>query len=92
MNPWIIVGFLGQACFFSRFLVQWVASERRGESVMPVTFWFLSLLGGTIILVYSIYRRDPVFIAGQSVGLLVYIRNLMLIRRKRLAERRAETV
>jgi lipid-A-disaccharide synthase-like uncharacterized protein len=78
---WIIVGFLGQGLFFGRWLVQWIVSERRAESQMPLAFWYLSLVGGLITLAYAIYRRDPVFIAGQSIGALVYIRNLMLIHR-----------
>lgn len=80
---WLILGYLGQAMFFSRFLVQWVASERAGRSVVPVSFWFLSLLGGLILLAYSIWRKDPVFILGQSCGALIYTRNLMLIRKEK---------
>jgi len=80
---WIAVGFGGQALFFSRFLVQWIVSERRGESVVPVSFWYLSLSGGLTLLTYAIWRLDPVFIAGQSIGCFVYIRNLMLIHRKK---------
>lgn len=78
---WVAIGFLGQGLFFGRWLVQWIASERRAESRMPIAFWYLSLIGGLITLAYAIYRRDPVFIAGQSIGALVYIRNLMLIHR-----------
>ncbi len=80
---WLILGCLGQALFFSRFLVQWVASERAGRSVVPVSFWFLSLAGGLILLAYSIWRKDPVFILGQSCGALIYTRNLMLIRKEK---------
>ena len=80
---WLSVGFLGQASFPSRFLVQWIASERKGESVMPVAFWFFSIGGGATLLAYAIYRQDPVFILGQGAGLFVYLRNLYLIRRKR---------
>jgi lipid-A-disaccharide synthase-like uncharacterized protein len=79
---WMAVGFLGQAFFSSRFLVQWIASERRKESVVPVSFWFLSIGGGTALLLYAIHRLDPVFILGQGAGLVVYLRNLLLIRRK----------
>ena len=79
---WIAIGFLGQGLFFGRWLVQWIVSERKAESQMPVAFWYLSLIGGLITLAYAIYRRDPVFIAGQSIGALVYIRNLMLIHRR----------
>ena len=80
---WITVGLLGQVMFFSRFLVQWIASERRRESVIPLSFWYLSLAGGLILLTYAIYRLDPVFILGQSVGAFIYARNLMLIYRKK---------
>lgn len=75
---WTGLGLLGQALFMSRFLVQWIASERRGRSVVPHAFWWLSVAGGLTLLVYSLWRRDPVFIAGQSFGLLIYARNLML--------------
>ena len=81
---WVAVGFFGQALFFMRFFVQWVASEKRKESYVPVAFWYFSMGGGAILLSYAIHRRDPVFIAGQSMGLVIYIRNLVLIRRKRL--------
>jgi len=76
---WIAIGFLGQGLFFGRWIVQWLASERSARSKVPVSFWYLSLVGGLITLTYAIYRRDPVFIAGQSVGAIVYVRNLMLI-------------
>jgi lipid-A-disaccharide synthase-like uncharacterized protein len=79
---WLSVGFLGQAFFSMRFLVQWIASERRRESVIPVSFWFFSIGGGLTLLMYAIYRLDPVFILGQGAGLFVYCRNLYLIRRK----------
>lgn len=83
MQPMGIFGLVGQSCFFSRFLVQWIVSEKRGESVMPLSFWYLSLIGGTMTLMYAIWRRDPVFTLGQSVGVFVYTRNLMLIKRGR---------
>jgi lipid-A-disaccharide synthase-like uncharacterized protein len=79
---WLTVGLLGQAFFSMRFLVQWIASERKGESVVPLSFWFFSLGGGVTLLVYAIYRLDPVFIIGQGAGLFVYSRNLYLIQRK----------
>jgi lipid-A-disaccharide synthase-like uncharacterized protein len=82
---WLIVGFGGQALFFSRFLVQWVVSEVRQESVIPVQFWYLSLLGGLITLVYVIHLRAWPLILGQGVGILVYLRNLVLIWRRRRA-------
>jgi lipid-A-disaccharide synthase-like uncharacterized protein len=84
---WLAIGFLGQAFFSMRFLIQWIASERKKESVIPISFWFFSIGGGLTLLIYAIYRLDPVFILGQGAGLLVYLRNLYLIRRKaRLAE------
>jgi lipid-A-disaccharide synthase-like uncharacterized protein len=83
LSVWLAVGFLGQAMFFGRFLLQWIQSERQGRSVIPITFWYLSLAGGLFLLAYSIWRRDPVFILGQAVGAFVYVRNLMLIRRNR---------
>jgi lipid-A-disaccharide synthase-like uncharacterized protein len=79
---WLSVGFLGQALFSSRFLVQWIASERRKESVIPLSFWFLSIGGGLALLLYAVHRLDPVFIVGQGAGLVIYLRNLLLIRRK----------
>src|SRR5216117_3415999 len=80
---WVIIGFTGQGLFFSRWLVQWLRSEREKESTIPLSFWYLSLIGGLITLAYAVYRQDPVFIAGQSIGTLVYLRNLMLIHRNR---------
>ena len=79
MNRWVILGLIGQTAFFMRFLVQWIVSEKRGESFIPIYFWYLSLSGGLILLAYAIHIGDPVFTLGQSCGLLVYIRNLMLI-------------
>ena len=81
-EAWLAIGFLGQVCFFSRFLVQWMVSERAGRSLVPRAFWYLSIAGGAIVLTYAIWRRDPVFIAGQSGGLFVYLRNLILLRRE----------
>jgi lipid-A-disaccharide synthase-like uncharacterized protein len=91
MNPehiphaWLALGFLGQILFSCRFLIQWIASERRKASVVPDLFWWFSLGGGLCLLVYAIYRLDPVFILGQSAGLIVYTRNLMLVRGSRPA-------
>jgi len=84
---WLGIGFLGQSLFFSRWIIQWIASERKADSQMPLAFWYMSLAGGLIVLSYAIYRRDPVFIAGQGIGSFVYLRNLMLIHanRKRVA-------
>ncbi len=75
---WLGVGLIGQSLFFMRFLFQWIASERQGRSVLPMAFWYFSVAGGTVLLIYAIYRRDPVFIIGQATGLLIYARNLML--------------
>lgn len=91
-NPtlWLTIGFLGQAIFTARFLVQWIVSERKRDSVVPVAFWWLSLLGGLTLFSYATYRRDPVIILGQAMGLVVYSRNLMLVgKAKRRAARRA---
>lgn len=79
MNFWIIFGFAGQLLFGMRFLVQWIASEKKKESHIPLVFWYLSISGGLILFIYAIHRRDPVFIVGQGAGLFVYVRNLMLI-------------
>lgn len=84
-DAWIFLGFVAQGMFTMRFVVQWIASERARRSVIPIAFWFFSLGGGTLLFIYAIQRQDPVFIAGQGLGLFVYIRNLWLI----AAERRA---
>jgi lipid-A-disaccharide synthase-like uncharacterized protein len=78
-DGWVILGFVAQAFFTMRFVVQWIASERARRSVVPVAFWFFSIGGGSLLLVYALYRRDPVFIAGQALGLIVYVRNLYFI-------------
>ena len=75
----LIVGFIGQGLFASRFIVQWIYSEKKGESAIPVIFWYLSILGGVGLLVYAIFRKDPVIIAGQTFGIFIYLRNLYLI-------------
>lgn len=82
---WLVVGFGGQALFMARFVIQWFASERQRKSVIPVSFWYFSILGALVLLVYAVHRRDPVFIAGQSLGVLIYLRNLHLIRLERAA-------
>ena len=82
----LTVGFGGQFLFSLRFLLQWLASERAGRSVMPQVFWHMSLAGGAALLVYALLRADPVFIVGQGLGLLVYGRNLWLIRRERQSQ------
>jgi lipid-A-disaccharide synthase-like uncharacterized protein len=78
-HVWLAIGLLGQALFSARFLVQWIASERRKQSVVPREFWFFSIGGGITLLLYALYRRDPVFILGQGAGLFVYARNLYFI-------------
>ncbi len=84
-NPWAIFGFGAQALFFMRFLVQWVASEREGRSVIPVAFWWFSIAGAGGLLVYAVQIRNPVFIVGQSLGFIIYSRNLWLIHREQVA-------
>ena len=83
LTTWIAVGFFGQALFSLRFLVQWLSSERQGRSTIPRAFWYFSIAGGATLLAYAIHRQDPVFILGQSVGVLIYARNLHLIFRER---------
>ena len=80
---WLIFGFLAQACFFLRFMVQWIVSEVKKESTIPKSFWYLSIAGGMGLLIYAIRIQDPVFIVGQSCGLIIYLRNLVLIHRKK---------
>lgn len=80
---WLVVGFAGQALFGMRFIIQWIISEKRGESVIPLPFWYLSIGGSLVLLTYAIHKQDPVFIMGQSLGSIIYIRNLILISRKK---------
>ena len=82
---WLAIGFLGQAFFSGRFLVQWIASERARRSIIPTAFWLFSLGGGVTLLAYAIWRRDPVFIVGQGAGLAIYLRNLWFIREEKQA-------
>ncbi|ODT15476.1 MAG: hypothetical protein ABS35_31370 [Kaistia sp. SCN 65-12] len=82
-DVWILLGFVAQAMFTMRFVVQWIASERAKRSVVPAAFWTFSILGGGLLLVYAIYRKDPVFIAGQAAGLFIYFRNAWFILRER---------
>lgn len=77
---WLTVGFGGQLLFGARFLVQWLVSEKQRRSVIPVAFWYLSIGGSVLLLAYAIRQHDPVFIAGQATGVLIYARNLMLLR------------
>lgn len=85
-NDWEMIGFAGQFIFTSRFAVQWAASERQKSSVIPVAFWWLSLAGGVTLFTYAVLRNDRPIIVGQGMGLFVYVRNLMLVRK---SERRA---
>ena len=78
-NFFLTLGFLGQLMFSGRFLVQWIASERKKKSIVPVSFWFLSLSGSFLLLIYAIYKKDIVFTLGQLFGFIVYIRNLLII-------------
>ena len=78
----LIIGFTGQALFASRFIFQWLYSERLGRSAIPIIFWYLSILGGIGLLIYAIFRKDPVIILGQSFGIFIYLRNLILIYRR----------
>jgi len=86
--PWVILGFGAQVVFATRFLIQWIASERRKESVIPVAFWWVSLLGGVALFAYFVWRRDPVGVLGQSSGIVIYGRNLRLIYKQRRRARR----
>ncbi len=79
----LIIGFVGQGLFASRFIIQWIYSESRGESSIPLAFWYLSIFGGLGLLTYAIFRKDPVIISGQLFGILIYLRNLILIYRKK---------
>jgi lipid-A-disaccharide synthase-like uncharacterized protein len=89
LDAWVALGLIAQFLFSMRFLVQWIASERAGRSVVPVTFWLFSIGGGTLLLIYSLYRKDPVYIAGQAAGLLIYFRNLEFLRREHRGRRKA---
>ena len=80
---WMIIGFVGQTIFASRFLIQWIVSERASKSIIPNIFWWISILGSFVLLSYAIHREDPVFIVGQSVGFLIYSRNLYLIKKEK---------
>ena len=83
MSWWVALGFLAQGLFTMRFLMQWIASERAGKSVVPLSFWLFSIGGGLLMLVYALYIRDPVFITGQSFGVFIYLRNLYFVLRDR---------
>ncbi len=88
LDWWVVLGFVAQGLFTMRFIVQWIASERAGHSVIPTAFWLFSIGGGLLLLVYALYRKDAVFIAGQAFGVFVYLRNLYFVMR----DHRATTV
>ena len=83
---WLSVGFIGQALFFMRFFVQWIASEKAKRSVIPKSFWYFSIAGAIVLFAYSLYRQDPVFILGQSIGIFIYLRNLYFLRLEKNAK------
>ena len=78
----LIIGFTGQGLFASRFIIQWIYSEKKGESSIPIMFWYLSIFGGIGLLIYALFRKDPVIILGQTFGIFIYLRNLILIYKK----------
>ena len=80
----LTVGFVGQGLFASRFIIQWIYSEKKGESTIPIIFWYLSIFGGLGLLTYAIFRKDPVIIVGQLFGIFIYLRNLFLIYKKKI--------
>ncbi len=82
LNFFMILGFIGQFFFSMRFVVQWIASEKKKQSVVPLSFWVFSIVGSSLLLIYAIYRRDPVFILGQAPNLLIYFRNLWFIKKE----------
>ena len=86
----IVVGFAGQGLFAMRFIIQWLSSEKQAKSVIPVAFWYFSIGGGAVLLLYAIWRQDPVIICGQGLGLFIYLRNLYFIRRDRGTNQAAE--
>jgi lipid-A-disaccharide synthase-like uncharacterized protein len=85
-DAWAVLGFIAQALFSARFLVQWIASERARRSIIPVAFWWFSIAGGILLFIYALSRKDPVFIAGQGGGLLIYARNIMFVLREQREE------
>lgn len=87
LNFFMILGFIGQFFFSMRFVVQWIASEKHKKSVVPLSFWIFSIIGSALLLIYAIYRKDPVFILGQAPNLFIYFRNLWFIRKERDAKK-----
>ncbi len=88
INFWIILGLIAQLCFFSRFLVQWIVTEKNKKVTIPLAFWYLSLAGGLGLLAYAIHIKDPIFILGQSTGLFIYIRNLIIANKEKDGKRK----
>ena len=86
INGWVAFGFLGQFFFSMRFIIQWIFSEKAKKSVVPVAFWYFSLLGGLILFIYALHIDDPVIILGQGLGLFIYLRNLYFVHNKKTAE------
>jgi len=82
MNGWVIFGLFGQVLFSLRFIVQWILSEREKRSYIPTIFWYISLMGGAVLFIYAVKKKDIVFVIGQGSGLIVYIRNIVLIHRR----------
>ncbi|MCL4359821.1 lipid-A-disaccharide synthase N-terminal domain-containing protein [Patescibacteria group bacterium] len=83
LDAWVVFGFLAQGVFFLRFVVQWIVSEKEKKSIVPMSFWYLSIVGSVMILIYALERRDPVFISGQFLALFIYLRNIMLRKKER---------
>ena len=86
MNLWKVVGLIGQVTFGSRFIIQWLVSEKEGRSVIPVSFWYLSVIGAAITLVYAVHIEEPVFMLPQLAALLIYARNLYFVQREKRAK------
>lgn len=86
LNYWVLFGFTAQFVFFLRFIVQWIHSEKQKRSVIPISFWYLSIVGSIMILTYAIHRNDPVFISGQFFALVIYVRNIMLRKRRQIED------
>ncbi|MGL5054997.1 MAG: lipid-A-disaccharide synthase N-terminal domain-containing protein [Fusobacteriaceae bacterium] len=87
VDIFMIIGFLGQGLFSARFIVQWFISERRKKSIIPFSFWILSILGSLLLLTYAIHKKDPVFILGQAPGLIIYTRNIFLIKKHKMEKK-----
>jgi lipid-A-disaccharide synthase-like uncharacterized protein len=80
---WIALGLIGQVTFMGRFVVQWIVSERLGRSIIPIYFWYMSIVGSLLLFCYALHRKDPIFILGYSGGSIIYIRNLLLIHKEK---------